>query len=44
VDDSQLAQDEQILAVLTLARKPPEMARRITGNLSGTERIVVGLG
>jgi circadian clock protein KaiB len=43
-EDSQLARGEQILAVLTLARKPPEVARRITGNVSGTERMFVGLG
>ena len=39
----QLAQGEQIIAVPTLIRKLPEPLRRIIGDLSGTERVLVGL-
>jgi circadian clock protein KaiB len=39
----QLAHDEQILAVPTLVRKLPEPVRSIIGDLSDTERVLVGL-
>ncbi len=39
----QLAKGDQILAVPTLVRKLPEPVRKIIGDLSNTERILVGL-
>ncbi|BCS34837.1 hypothetical protein TBR22_A40630 [Luteitalea sp. TBR-22] len=39
----QLAQGDQILAVPTLVRKLPAPIRRIIGDLSNTERVLVGL-
>jgi circadian clock protein KaiB len=39
----QLAQGDQILAVPALVRKLPEPVRKIIGNLSDTERVLVGL-
>ena len=39
----QLARDHQILAVPTLVRKLPEPLKRIVGDLSNTERALVGL-
>lgn len=39
----QLAQGDQILAVPTLVRKLPSPIRKIIGNLSSVERILVGL-
>jgi circadian clock protein KaiB len=39
----QLAQGDQILAVPTLVRKLPEPMRKIIGDLSNTERVLVGL-
>jgi circadian clock protein KaiB len=39
----QLAQGDQILAVPTLVRKLPSPIRKIIGNLSNTERVLVGL-
>lgn len=39
----QLAHDNQILAVPTLVRKLPEPVRNIIGDLSNTERVLVGL-
>jgi circadian clock protein KaiB len=39
----QLAEDDQILAVPTLVRKLPEPMRRIIGDLSNIERVLVGL-
>jgi circadian clock protein KaiB len=38
-----LAQGDQILAVPTLVRKLPEPVRKIIGDLSNTERVLVGL-
>jgi circadian clock protein KaiB len=38
-----LARDNQILAVPTLVRKLPEPIRRIIGDLSDRERVLVGL-
>lgn len=39
----QLAQGEQIIAVPTLIRKLPPPFRRIIGDMSNTERVLVGL-
>jgi circadian clock protein KaiB len=39
----QLAQGDQILAVPTLVRKLPSPIRKIIGNLSSVQRILVGL-
>jgi len=39
----QLAKGDQIVAVPTLVRKLPEPVRKIIGDLSNTERVLVGL-
>lgn len=39
----QLAEGDQILAVPTLVRKLPEPVRRIIGDLSNKEKVLVGL-
>ena len=39
----QLAKGDQILAVPTMVRKLPEPVRKIIGDLSNTERVLVGL-
>ena len=39
----QLAKDDQILAIPTLVRKLPPPIKRIIGDLSNTERMLVGL-
>ncbi|GGF06028.1 circadian clock KaiB family protein [Flavobacterium limi] len=39
----QLAEGDQILAVPTLVRKFPEPIRKIIGDLSNEERVLVGL-
>jgi circadian clock protein KaiB len=39
----QLAAGDQILAIPTLVRKLPEPIRKIIGDLSNTERVIVGL-
>ena len=39
----QLAKGDQILALPTLVRKLPEPVRKIIGDLSDTERVLVGL-
>ena len=39
----QLARNDQIIAVPTLVRKLPEPIRKIIGDLSKTERVLVGL-
>jgi circadian clock protein KaiB len=38
-----LAKDDQIVAIPTLVRKLPEPLRRMVGDLSNTERTLVGL-
>ena len=38
-----LAQHDQIVAIPTLIRKVPEPMKRIIGDLSATERVLVGL-
>ena len=39
----QLAEGDQIVAIPTLVRKLPEPVRKIIGDLSSTERVLVGL-
>ena len=39
----QLARDDQILAVPTVVRKFPRPVRNVIGDLSDTERVLVGL-
>jgi circadian clock protein KaiB len=39
----QLAEGDQILAVPTLVRRLPPPIKRVIGNLSDTERVLVGL-
>jgi circadian clock protein KaiB len=39
----QLARGDQILALPTLVRKLPEPVKKIIGDLSNTERVLVGL-
>ena len=39
----QLGRDDQILAIPTLVRKLPGPMRRIIGDLSNTERVLIGL-
>jgi circadian clock protein KaiB len=41
--DPKLARDDQILASPTLVRKLPDPIRKIIGDLSNTERTLVGL-
>jgi len=43
VKQPQLAKGDQILAVPTVVRKLPQPVRTIIGNLSDTERVLVGL-
>ena len=43
LENPTLAQGDQILAVPTLVRKLPTPVRRIIGDLSNTERVLVGL-
>jgi circadian clock protein KaiB len=43
VKNPQLAQGDQILALPTLVRKIPVPVRKIIGDLSNTERVLVGL-
>lgn len=42
LEDPQRAQADQILAIPTLVRKLPEPMRKIIGDLSDTERVLVG--
>ena len=39
----ELAKGDQIFALPTLVRKLPEPVRKIIGDLSNTERVLVGL-
>jgi circadian clock protein KaiB len=41
--DPQLARGDQILAIPTLVRKLPVPVRKIIGDLSDTERVLIGL-
>lgn len=43
VKDPQLARSDQILAIPTLVRHLPEPMRKIIGDLSNQERVLVGL-
>jgi circadian clock protein KaiB len=43
LETPRLAKDDQILAIPTLVRRLPEPARKIIGDLSDTERVLVGL-
>ena len=43
IKNPQLAKGDQILALPTLVRKLPEPVRKIIGDLSDTERVLVGL-
>lgn len=43
MENPTLARGDQILAVPTLVRKLPEPVKKIIGDLSNTERVLVGL-
>jgi circadian clock protein KaiB len=43
LENPQLASSDQILAIPTLIRKLPEPIRKIIGDLSNVERVLVGL-
>jgi circadian clock protein KaiB len=43
MENPTLARGDQILAIPTLVRKLPEPIRKIIGDLSNTERVLVGL-
>jgi circadian clock protein KaiB len=43
LENPQLAKGDQILAIPTLVRKLPEPVRKIIGDLSNTEKVLVGL-
>jgi len=42
LENPKLARDDQILAIPTLVRKVPEPLRKIVGDLSNAERMLVG--
>ena len=42
LENPKLARDDQILAIPTLVRKLPEPLRKIVGDLSSSERMLVG--
>ena len=43
LENPQLASGDQILAIPTLVRRLPAPVRRIIGDLSNTERVLIGL-
>jgi circadian clock protein KaiB len=43
IKNPQLAKGDQIFAIPTLVKKLPEPVRKIIGDLSNTERVLVGL-
>ena len=43
LEQPQLSKGDQILAIPTLVRKLPQSMRKIIGDLSDTERVLVGL-
>jgi circadian clock protein KaiB len=43
LENPQLARGDQILAIPTLVRKLPLPMRKIIGDLSNTERVLIGL-
>lgn len=44
LENPQLGRSDQILAIPTLVRKLPHPIRKIIGDLSKTERVLIGLG
>jgi circadian clock protein KaiB len=43
IEQPRLAKDDQILAIPTLVRKLPPPVRKMIGDLSNTERVLVGM-
>ena len=43
LENPRLARDDEIVAIPTLVRKLPPPIRKIIGDLSNTERVLVGL-
>lgn len=43
LENPQLARGDQILAIPTLVRQLPEPMRKIIGDLSNTQRVLIGL-
>lgn len=43
LENPHLAREDQIIAIPTLVRKLPEPLRKIIGDLSNSERVLVGL-
>ena len=43
LENPRLAAEDQILAVPTVVRRLPEPMRKIVGDLSDTDRVLVGL-
>ncbi len=43
LENAQLARGDQVLAVPTLVRRLPEPIKKIIGDLSNTERVLLGL-
>lgn len=43
LENPKLAQTDQILAIPTLVRKLPEPVKKIIGDLSNTEKVLIGL-
>jgi len=43
LENPQLARGDQILAIPTLVKKLPPPVRKIIGDLSNTERVLIGL-
>lgn len=43
LENPQLAEGDQILAIPTLVRKLPQPLKKIIGDLSETERVLIGL-
>src|SRR5512135_1104954 len=43
LENPQLAKGDQIFAIPTLVRKLPQPIKKIIGDLSNTERVIVGL-
>lgn len=41
--DPELAQRDQIMAIPTLVRKLPEPVKRVIGDLSNIERVMIGI-
>jgi len=43
LENPRLARDDQILAIPTLVRRRPEPQRKLVGDLSSAERVLIGL-